>query len=150
MPANQSPIYTKQPVNSADGTSTSTSVMAPTLTLAANDYTGISANNVRVFTADAANGSRCPAIGFKSLGTNVQTVARVYINNGGVNTTAANNTFIGEFQLPATTISATVASPDLAYALPVPNLAPGFRVFVGLSTAVAAGWDAFPIEAGRY
>ena len=56
------------------------------LTTAAADYTGVSPYNREIFAADATNGGYVQRIRFKSRGTNVATVARVYINNGGQNT----------------------------------------------------------------
>ena len=53
----------------------------------------------------------------RPLGTNIATVLRVFINNGGVNTTAANNSLIAELTLPATTLSEVAAQPD--YVLPL-------------------------------
>lgn len=57
--------------------------------------------------------------------------------------TQGNSTFIGEISLPATTASATVATPDIDYPMPGGGiaLAPGQDVYVGLGTAVAAGWQ---------
>lgn len=52
------------------------------LTAAANEYTGQSINNVVTFTANASNGGYIQRLRFKALGTNVATVARVFINNG--------------------------------------------------------------------
>ena len=52
------------------------------LTTAAADYTGISINNIPVFTADATNGGFVQRLRFKAIGTNVATVARIYINVG--------------------------------------------------------------------
>lgn len=51
-----------------------------------------------------------------------------------------SSALIGEISLPATTISATAALPDIEYPL---NLAvpPGYGIYVGLGTAVAAGWQ---------
>ena len=59
-----------------------------------------------------------------------------------------NNYFIGEISLPATTLSATAATPDIDYPM---NLAlpPGYRILVGLGTAVAAGWSVTAIG-GKY
>jgi hypothetical protein len=56
------------------------------LTTAANDYTGISPYNREIFTADATNGGLCGGVRFKARGTNITTVARIYINRGGINT----------------------------------------------------------------
>lgn len=66
-------------------------------------------------------------------------MARVYINNGSTNGTASNNTFYGEVSLPATTATATAATVDVDYPLNF-ALPPGYRLYVGLGTAVAAGW----------
>lgn len=58
------------------------------------------------------------------------------------------NFFYGEISLPATTASATAATPDIDYPL---NLAvtPDMRIYVGLGTAVAAGW-AVTCVGGKY
>jgi hypothetical protein len=85
---------------------------------------------------------------FKPLGTNVATVARVWINNGGVNTVAANNTYWADISLPTTTVSETSAQPTfelpLNFALPA-----NYRIFVTLGTAVAAGYHITTIG-GKY
>lgn len=147
MAANTAPIYAVVgDVSSNDGTT-----MAPTLTTAAADYTGASANNQLVFTADATNGGIVRGLFFAPLGTNTASVARIYLNNGSVNTTAGNNSYIGGYSLPATTATAVAAEPSFFY--PFPNggvaLPPGFRIFVGLGTTVAAGWRVTPVG-GQY
>jgi hypothetical protein len=73
---------------------------------------------------------------------------RVFINNGSANTTAANNSFWGEVALPATTASTTGATIDLDYQLGF-ALPAGWRIYVGLGAAVAAGWTVTCI-AGKY
>lgn len=144
MAANNDPIYSKAGVLSTDaGTS-----MGSAVTAAAADYTGAGANNALGFTADATNGGYVQRLRFKALGTNVPTVARIYINNGSANTTAANNSFYGEVSLPATTASATAATVDIDYPMGF-ALPPGFRIYWGLGTAVAAGWKMTPIS-GKY
>lgn len=61
------------------------------LITAAADYSGQNVFNTVVFTSDATNGGYVQRLRFKSLGTNVTTVARVYINNGsGVNAPSSN------------------------------------------------------------
>jgi len=115
---------------------------------AANDYTGIDADVSLIFTADATNGSFVQGIKFKAGGTNIATVARIYINNGGAATTATNNVFIGEVSLPATTAIATAATAEIWFPLNF-ALDPGFRLYFGLATAVAAGWVGF-VVAGKY
>jgi hypothetical protein len=122
--------------------------MAQTLTTAAGDYTGVSVNNKQVFKADATNGSYVQRLRLKALGTNVASVARIYLNNGSTNTTATNNSFYGEISLPATTATAAAATVDIDYPLTV-ALPPNFAIYVGLGTTVAAGW-AVTAVGGKY
>jgi hypothetical protein len=144
MPANTFPIYTLTPEVANNGTTG----MNQLILNAANDYTGIDADVSLVFTADATNGSFLQRLRFKAGGTNVATVARIYLNNGSAPTTATNNVFYGEVSLPATTASATVATVEIDYPMGF-ALPAGFRVYVGLATAVAAGWVVTPIG-GNY
>lgn len=144
MAGNIDPIYSR----AGDVSNNGTTGMNQAVTAAANDYTGASANNSLAFTADATNGSYVARIRFKAAGTNVASVARIFINNGSVNTTAANNVFFGEVSLPATTATATSATVDIEYPLGF-ALNPGFRIYWGLGTAVAAGWVATVIG-GKY
>lgn len=100
-----------------------------------------------VFTADATNGGRVERIRFCAAGTNVATVARVFINNGSTNATAANNVLYAEITLPATTLSEVAAQAlvelplasidDSAFPIVLP---PGYKINVTLGTAVAAGY----------
>jgi len=136
MPGNNDPVYSRQGDLSSSGTTT----MAPTFTTAAADYTGATAStNKLVFTADATNGGFIQRLRFKAIGTNTASVARIFINNGSANTTAANNSFYGEITLPATTISAVAATIDLDYPMNF-ALNPAFTIYVGIGTTVAAGW----------
>lgn len=141
------PRYTANPNMSSDGATG----MAPTLTTAAADYTGISANNQLVFTA-GTNGSRIVGLKFAAIGTNVQSVARIYVNNGSTNTTAGNNSLIGAVTLPATTASNTVAEPTATYMFDggALDIEANWRIYVGLATTVAAGWRVTPILGGDY
>lgn len=75
MAANTAPIFSKLGAIEGGGV----------LTTAANDYTGVSINNQFVFDADEVNGGFIQRLRFKSLGTNVATVARIYVNNGKLN-----------------------------------------------------------------
>lgn len=144
MAGNNDPIFTKQGDLSTDGTTG----MSQVITAAAADYTGIGANNRLVFTADATNGGYVSRLRLKPSGTNVAAVMRVYLNNGSTNATATNNTFFGEISLPATTVSTTAALPDVDYALSF-ALPAGWRIYVGLGAAVAAGWTVTAV-AGKY
>jgi len=108
------------------------------------------------FTA-GANGSRVERIRFMAEGTNVATVARVFINNGSTNATAMNNALIAEIALPATTASNSALINNAGgnvQELPTPNQATafdlslcpmvlpnGYKIMVCLGTAVASWWD---------
>lgn len=72
MAGNQAPIYSR--VGDVQG--------SIVLTTAANDYSGNNINNTIVYQADPTNGGFVQRLRFKALGTNVATVARIYINEG--------------------------------------------------------------------
>lgn len=146
MAANTDPIYSKAG-NVSALFSASPPTMNQAVTAAANDYTGAGANNALVFTA-GADGSYVARIRLKAAGTNVASVMRFFINNGSANTTATNNTFIGEIALPATTATATGITVELEYVMDI-ALPASFRIYAGLGTAVAAGWVMTPV-AGNY
>ncbi len=144
MPANTDPIYSRL----GDVSNNSSTGMNQLITSAANDYTGAGANNSLVFTADATNGSFIQRLRIKAGGTNVASVLRIFINNGSANTSASNNVFYGEVSLPATTAIATAATIEIDYPMNI-ALPAGFRIYVGLGTAVSAGWVVTPV-AGKY
>lgn len=137
MAANTQPIYSLIPNTSIAKAST---VFPIVLLTAANDYTGISASNVIMHTA-GVDGSFVDRVVLKALGTNVASLARIYINNGSVNTTATNNMLFAEIPLPATTSSQTTPTQDVVLPLNL-RLDPAFRLFIGIETTVAAGWQA--------
>jgi hypothetical protein len=104
---------------------------------------------VTIFTADATNGGRVERVRFRALGTNIATVARIFINNGSTNATAGNNSLYAEVTLPATTLSevAALALQEIPNANTVPDptgfplvLPPGYKLNVTLGTTVAAGY----------
>lgn len=89
-------------------------------------------------------------IRFRALGTNSNaTVARVWINNGDVTTTAANNTLFDEITLTATLNSEVAAL--ATFELPLNFALPAtYRIYITLGTApTSAGWQATVI-AGKY
>jgi hypothetical protein len=101
-----------------------------------------------VFTADPTNGGYVQRVRFKSAGTNVQTVARLFINNGGDNNTASNNILFDEITLGATTLSETSSLPT--YEIPLNFALPAnFRLLITLGTGVAAGY-AVTTVGGKY
>jgi hypothetical protein len=142
MPANTSPIFSK-----IGDIQWGTILTANT----AKDGTG---TVVTIFIADATNGGRVEKIRFRALGTNVATVARIFINNGSTNATAANNTLFAEITLAATTLSEVASQPNVDLSpqsdagLPL-ILPPGYKLNVTIGTTVAAGY-AVTAVAGKY
>jgi hypothetical protein len=121
------------------------------LTTAAADYTGVSPYNREVFASDTTNGGYCQRLRFKSLGTNIATVARIYINRGPVN----NNLAVAPTAptgTPATTGGTLVAG--TYYAAVVAIMAGGSQSVIGafslnvLTTgatgSIAWAWTAVP------
>jgi len=141
MAGNATPIFSR--IGAIGGIGSTTLA-----TVSAADYTGVGAQNILVFTADATNGGFVQRIRLKAIGTNVAAVARVYINNGTAVGTAANNVFYGEVSLPATTATTTAATVDVDYPLNI-ALPAGYRLYVGLGATVAAGW-VVSVIAGAY
>ena len=80
MAGNASPIFSR--VGALTGFST-------ILTTQAADYTGLSPFNGAVFKADNTNGGFIQRLRFKPLGTNITTVARIFINNGNTSHSAS-------------------------------------------------------------
>jgi hypothetical protein len=143
MAANASPIYSRiGAIGLNAGATLGTTIVS--------DYNGTGANNAKVFTADSNNGGFVQRLRFKALGANNAAVARIYINNGSINTSAANNSFYGEITLPVTAASSIAAQPDVDYPL---NLAlpAGYQIWVGIAaaSALASGWAVTTI-AGAY
>jgi len=140
---NTAPIFTNQ----GDVSTNLTTGMPQAITAAAADYTGQSANYQLIFTA-GANGAYVRGIKFIASGTNVASVARAFINNGSTNATATNNAPLGQLSLPATTATNTAMTTEPYMPIDM-AINPGFKIYVGLATAVAAGWVAI-IDAGQY
>jgi hypothetical protein len=138
MSQNTNPIFPLIPTNSwVSGTAAT----AGTAGLTANTTTDLTAGTIYgpIKTAGAVEGSRLDFIKVRSLGTNVATVIRIWINNGSVTTTAANNALYLERTLSATTVSQTAEQPDIILPLNI-SLAAGYRVYATFGTAVAAGF----------
>lgn len=91
-----------------------------------------------ICTADAVEGSRVQSITLQPLGTNVATVVRIWLNNGGSPGTATNNTLLDEMTMPATTASevAELAKTDVPLDLVLPL---GWRIYCTIGTGIAAG-----------
>lgn len=141
MPANTAPIFSARGAVQWN----------PAILSAANtakDGTGTVATIFTGQSAGNAAGNFVQRLIARSLGTNVATVLRIFINNGSANTTAANNSLIAELTLPATTLSEISAQPDfvlpLNFALPA-----GYKLNCAIGTTVAAGF-AVSVIGGEY
>jgi hypothetical protein len=137
MPANNNPIFTLSP-----------DIQWPAATLTAANTAKDGTGTVSVIFTAGSNGAYITRLVARPLGTNVQSVLRVFINNGASNATPANNVLRHEMTLPATTLSEVAAQPD--YVLPL-NIAlkAGQAILCTLGTAVAAGY-AISIDGGQY
>jgi hypothetical protein len=87
-----------------------------------------------------ANGSRVDFVRARALGTNVQTVMRVWLNNGSTTATAANNTLIYERTLSASAVSQILEQADIIVPLNL-SIASGYILYFTFGTNVAAGYD---------
>lgn len=136
MPANTSPIFVLTPRNwfSSTGTSANTAL----------DGTG---TVVTIATA-GSNGAKVARLRLTHLGTNVATVVRFFVNNGGANTTASNNMLVKEVTMAANTLSQVAASIEVEVDLDLP-LAPTYKLNCTIGTAIASG-IAVQAEGGDY
>jgi hypothetical protein len=137
MAQNIAPIFPLVPVTTIVG-GAAANAATPGVT-ANNTYDLTTGTSFLVFTSNATNGSRLDFIKVRPLGTNVQTVMRVFINNGSTTATAANNALFLERTMFASTASASAETQDNAVSMNV-SLTPGYRVYVTFGTAVAAGF----------
>jgi hypothetical protein len=144
MVANTTPIFTNGPDISTNGT---TGRSQPITAAIGSSYDGAHANMVLIHTA-GANGSYVDRIRCVAAGSNVATVGRLFSNNGSAQGTAANNCPLDQISLPPTTANNAAGTPTIIVPLGI-RLNPGEKLYIGLGTAVAAGW-AFVVEAGQY
>jgi hypothetical protein len=138
MAQNTNPIFPLTPVNSfVSGAAAN----AATAGVTANTTKDLSSGTIYgpIFTGKAVDGSRLDFIKVRALGTNIATVIRVWINNGSVTTTAANNALYLERTLSATTVSETAEQPDIILPLNI-SLPAGYRIYATFGTVVAAGF----------
>ena len=108
---------------------------------AANTATDGTGTVYTVYTA-GTNGGYIRRIRFKGQGTNNASVARIFINNGSSQGTAANNSLWGELPLAATTASNNAAiGPDFEYPMNM-VLKASYVINVCYGTAGSGGWQA--------
>jgi len=132
MAQNTNPIFPLVPVVTWVNTGAVTANTTTDLTAGTNYNSN--------FTANATNGSRVDFIRVRALGTNAQTVMRVWINNGSTTATAANNTLFFERTLASTTVSQTAEQIDVMVPMNV-SLPVGQKIYYTFGTAVAAGYS---------
>jgi hypothetical protein len=116
---------------------------------AANTTTDLTAGTYYlIFTADATAGGYVQKIRFRSLGTNVATVARIWITNATGPGVASDTVLFDEASLIASTVSQTgaLAVTEVPINLALP---PSYSIYITLGTAVAAGYDAI-VVGGKY
>jgi hypothetical protein len=138
MAQNTNPIFPLTPINTwVSGAAAN----AATAGVTANTTKDLSSGTIYgpIFTGKAVDGSRLDFIKVRALGTNIATVIRVWINNGSVTTTAANNALYLERTISATTVSETAEQPDIILPLNI-SLPAGYRIYATFGTAVAAGF----------
>jgi hypothetical protein len=104
---------------------------------------------VNLIMTAGANGSRVNRLVVQHLGTNVATVMRIFLNNGGSNTTATNNTLVAEATIAANTLSQVAASIPVTIPLNM-VLAAGYKLNYTIGTTVAAGHAVTAVDAGDY
>lgn len=138
MAANNQPIFSKvadvQWITSATTANTTADLTSGTI--------------YQVFSADTTNGGYVQRMRFRPLGTNVATVARIWLNNGSTTATIANNVLWDEVSLASTTVSQTsalsVSEIPLNFALP-----PSYKLYVTFGTGISAGYDVITVG-GKY
>jgi hypothetical protein len=126
MSANTSPIFglTPRVAGITTGTSANTN----------KDGTGTVAT---VITA-GSNGSKINRIFFQHMGSNTDTVVRVFVNNGSTNVTATNNYLIHEEAFAAWSNSEAAASTSSVWYCDL-VLPAGYKINVTTATAIASG-----------
>jgi hypothetical protein len=91
---------------------------------------------VLVYTA-GANGSQLDGVHVQYTGAAVQTVLRLWINNGATNVTATNNTGPIEYTVPALAALSQVAANTVQFIPFSYNLPANYRIYATIGTSVA-------------
>ncbi len=129
MAVNTKPIFTGAPGNGK----------VAALTAANTSYDGTGTASL-LFTA-GADGAFIDRISLRAKGTNVVTVARLFLVTGTDNSVAANNTLIDEKLLPASTATqVNELTPSYFGNVSGLRLAANEKLYVTLGTTVAGGY----------
>lgn len=98
----------------------------------------LSGADVKTILTGGADGTYVQKLRVKPLGSNIQSVLRIFINNGGNAATAANNSLFDELALPSTTASNN--SPLPTYDIPMNIIVPnGYKILASVGTTIASG-----------
>ena len=145
-------IITPQVVNSPAAHVVLSTAMTSTAAFDGTDAAGTALG--LIFTA-GADGSVTPdfaticyagTTGAAASGTSAATVVRFFLNNGSTNTTATNNTFIGEISVPAQLYSSSAEMPRFKFPLGL-KLPATWRIYAGLTVATGGTNCALAISA---
>jgi hypothetical protein len=138
MPANTAPIFPLTP-------QVSVGALLSTAATAAKAYDGTDAvgANMALLCTAGVNGARIDKVRIKysgtagaaPSGTTASTVVRFFINNGSVNTTAANNTFFADVSVPSVVMSNTNVNGEFEVPLNV-AIPAGYKLYANNSVAV--------------
>lgn len=138
--ANTTPIFPGQPDYGWVHTDGDGGAAGP-LKTANNVYDG-TGTCLTIFTAGSA-GDLILGVRFMPAGANIQTVARIFLNNGSTNATLGNNVLIGDLTLPSLAAASAVAAvPYFEWVPPSGRLQikASHRILVLLGTTVATGY----------
>ena len=142
MAANTSPIFTL----------TAQNWFSDALILTANTTADLTSGTIYLLATAGANGARFDRLFMQPIGNaaqnNVATVLRLWLNNGGVTSTAANNRFFLDATLAASTGSITASVPAQIIELNLP-VAATHRRYATLGTTVATGYHGM-VAGGDY
>jgi hypothetical protein len=118
------------------------------LIVTANTTLDLTSGTIYLLATAGADGSRFDRLYLQPVGTNTASVARLWLNNGGVTGTAANNRWFLDFTLPATTTSIVASIPAVVAELNLRAQAT-YRLYMTIGTTVAAGYFG-TVEGGNY
>ena len=131
MTANTAPIFSR--LGSIEG--------GTVITALVSDYNGTGINNQFIFDAEETSGSFIQRLRFKANGTNIASVARIYVNNGSLNLSSPIGPVTGTpTGTPSTTGGTLLAGSYFARIQPVDQYGgvPNAGQSTSLSTETAA------------
>lgn len=139
LAAGASPSFASTPFSNA----------TPGALTAANTATDGTGTSLLLVTAPAVagGGAYVESVRVMHKGTNVQTVVRIFLNNGSTPTVAGNNSLVAERQMNANTLSQTTEQSAGQFTINQPlkgHPTTPERIYVTIGTAVSAGLQFTP------